>query len=264
LQTLVVKALENPNHCEPQSDKLFPIMKIKVFSHPKSIAITLLAIFGIYICVTAAQWQFHRGQNRQSENVRVKQLLTQSPIELKENENFPTWSKVKLTGKFDGTHEVLVRGRYRADKYGFDVLTLFRSTNTNPIWVDRGWIAAVGDATEIPRPPAPPGGTIEIVGLLRSFNQSNTTTGSLIALPAPKVGKIQVSELDENFNRPRFDKYLQLTSDLGDSPQPADLPTFSDGPHFAYALQWSFFVLLIVAGRVLIAREELRSKLSSV
>jgi surfeit locus 1 family protein len=239
-------------------------MKIKTFLYPKSVAITLLAIFGIYICVTAAQWQFNRGQSRQAENVRVKQLLTQSPVALNENGNFPTWSKVKVKGKFDSNHEILVRGKYRSDKYGFDVLTLFRPSNTKPIWVDRGWVAAVGDATEIPRPPAPPGGTIEIVGLLRSFNQSNTTTGSLIALPAPKVGKIQVSELDENFNQPRFDKYLQLTSDLGDSPIPAALPTFSDGPHYAYSFQWSFFVLLILGGRILIGREELRSKLSSV
>jgi surfeit locus 1 family protein len=239
-------------------------MKIKTFLYPKSVAITLLAIFGIYICVTAAQWQFNRGQSRQAENVRVKQLLIQSPVALNENGNFPTWSKVKVKGKFDSNHEILVRGKYRSDKYGFDVLTLFRPSNTKPIWVDRGWVAAVGDATEIPRPPAPPGGTIEIVGLLRSFNQSNTTTGSLIALPAPKVGKIQVSELDENFNQPRFDKYLQLTSDLGDSPIPAALPTFSDGPHYAYSFQWSFFVLLILGGRILIGREELRSKLSSV
>lgn len=239
-------------------------MKIKLFFHPKSIAITLLAIFGMYICVSAAQWQFDRGQNRHAENVRVKQLLTQSPIELNEKEVFPTWSKVKLNGNFDSAHEVLVRGRYRADKYGFDVLTLFRPNDLKPIWVDRGWVEAVGDATETPIPTAAPNGRVEIVGLLRSFNQSSTTTGSLIALPAPKVGKIQLSELNENFNESRFDKYLQLTSDLGESPIPADLPAFSDGPHYAYTLQWSFFVLLILAGRVLIAREELRSKLSGV
>ena len=239
-------------------------MKIKIFFHPKSIAITLLAIFGIYICVSAAQWQFDRGHNRHAENLRVKQLLTQSPIELNEKEVFPTWSKVKLNGNFDSTHEVLVRGRYRADKYGFDVLTLIRPINTKPIWVNRGWVAAVGDATETPIPPAAPNGRVEIIGLLRSFNQSSTSTGSLIALPAPKVGKIQVSELNENFNESRFETYLQLTSDLGESPIPADVPTFSDGPHYAYTLQWSFFVLLILAGRVLIAREELRSKLSSV
>jgi len=239
-------------------------MKIKIFFQPKSIAITLLAIFGMYICVSAAQWQFHRGQNRHAENVRVKQLLTQSPIELNEEDVFPTWSKVKLSGNFDGSHEVLVRGRYRAEKYGYDVLTLFRPVHTKPIWVDRGWIAAVGDATEIPIPPAALNGTIEITGLLRAYDEINATNGSLIALPAPKVGRIQIDKLNRNFNENRFDKYLQLTSDLGESPIPADLPTFSDGPHYAYTSQWSFFVLLILAGRVLIAREELRSKLSGV
>ena len=65
-------------------------MKIKTFLYPKSVAITLLAIFGIYICVTAAQWQFNRGQSRQAENVRVKQLLIQSPVALNENGNFYT------------------------------------------------------------------------------------------------------------------------------------------------------------------------------
>lgn len=240
------------------------MIKIRTFFYPKSVAITLLAIFGIYICVSAAQWQLHRGQNRHAENVRVKQLLTQSPVALDVNRNFPTWSKVKLSGNFDGAHEVLVRGRYRADKYGFDVLTLFRTSNAKPIWVDRGWVEAVGDATDIPIPPSAPTGTIEIVGVLRSYEQQESTTGSLIALPAPKVGKIQITKLDENFSSPRFEMYLQLTSNLGDSPIPADLPTFSDGPHYAYSLQWSFFVLLILGGRIIIARDELRSKLASV
>ncbi len=239
-------------------------MKIKTFLYPKSVAITLLAVFGIYICVGAAQWQYHRGQNRHAENIRVKQLLTQNPVSLDANRNFPTWSKVKLSGNFDDAHEVFVRGRYRSDKYGFDVLTLFRTSNAKPIWVDRGWVEAVGDATEIPIPPAAPNGTMEIIGVLRAYDEKESTTGSLIALPAPKVGKIQVSKLDENFSSPRFEMYLQLTSDLGDSPIPADMPTFSDGPHYAYALQWSFFVLLIAVGRVLIGREELRSKLTSV
>jgi surfeit locus 1 family protein len=239
-------------------------MKIKTFLYPKSVAITLLAIFGIYICVTAAQWQFNRGQSRQAENVRVKQLLTQSPVALNENGNFPTWSKVKVKGKFDSNHEILVRGKYRSDKYGFDVLTLFRPSNTKPIWVDRGWVEAIGDATEIPIPPSAPTENLEIIGVLRAFDEKESTTGSLIALPAPKVGRIQLSKLDENFSSPRFEVYLQLTSDLGDSPIPAALPTFSDGPHYAYSFQWSFFVLLILGGRILIGREELRSKLPSV
>jgi len=239
-------------------------MKIKIFFYPKSIAITLLAIFGIYICVSAAQWQYHRGQNRHAENVRVKQLLTQTPVILDSKTNFQTWSKVKINGSFDSNHEILVRGRYRSDKYGFDVLTLFRPDTNKPVWVDRGWIEAVGDASQTPTPPAAPSGTIEIIGVLRAFDEKESTTGSLIALPAPKVGRIQIAKLDENFSSPRFEMYLQLTSDLGDSPIPADLPTFSDGPHYAYAFQWSFFALLILGGRVLIGREELRSKLSSV
>ena len=100
--------------------------------------------------------------------------------------------------------------------------------------------------------------------LLKKMNASLDDNWIYIQEPSVKVGRIQISKLDENFTSPRFEMYLQLTSDLGDSPIPAALPTFSDGPHYAYSFQWSFFVLLILGGRILIGREELRSKLSSV
>jgi cytochrome oxidase assembly protein ShyY1 len=38
---------------------------------------------------------------------------------------------------------------------------------------------------------------------------------------------------------------------------PASLPELSDGPHFAYALQWIIFGGLVVYGRFLIRREVL-------
>jgi hypothetical protein len=51
--------------------------------------------------------------------------------------------------------------------------------------------------------------------------------------------------------------YLDLLS--GSDPSltpkvPAQLPSLSDGPHMAYALQWLFFGGLIIYGRILIRR----------
>lgn len=260
----VEKTLESHRHSVKKIVEPSQMMKNKIFFHPKSIAITLLAVLGIYICLNAAQWQFNRGYQRHADNVSTKRLLSQTPMELRNDSKFKNWSKVTVEGNFDTAHEVLVRGRYRADKYGYGVLTLFRSSNLLPIWVDRGWIEAVGDATQIPIPPAPPKGKIEIEGLLRTFAQVNAPSGSLIAYPTSKIGKIEISLLDQNYNSGKFDQYLQLTSDLAPSPILAELPTFSDGPHYAYSLQWAFFVLLILVGRILIAREELRNKLPGV
>jgi cytochrome oxidase assembly protein ShyY1 len=39
---------------------------------------------------------------------------------------------------------------------------------------------------------------------------------------------------------------------------PTELPSISDGPHIAYAIQWWFFGVLALFGRFLIAREDLR------
>jgi hypothetical protein len=41
---------------------------------------------------------------------------------------------------------------------------------------------------------------------------------------------------------------------------PAQLPELSDGPHFAYALQWILFAGLVIYGRYLIRREVLPRK----
>jgi hypothetical protein len=41
---------------------------------------------------------------------------------------------------------------------------------------------------------------------------------------------------------------------------PAELPTLSDGPHYAYSLQWLFFAGLVGYGRFLIRRQALSSK----
>jgi cytochrome oxidase assembly protein ShyY1 len=56
------------------------------------------------------------------------------------------------------------------------------------------------------------------------------------------------------------DFYLDLLS--GNLPEltpevPAEIPELTDGPHFAYALQWVIFAGLVIYGRFLIRREVL-------
>ena len=127
----------------------------------------LLALLLILGCLWASQWQFQRGIDRQDRNQGIESQLTLSPVELRDiKEGFVKfeWRTVTAQGSFDPTNQILLKNRYFEGVYGYEVLTRFTTADSRSFWVDRGWVAAVGDATEIPRPPAPPGGTIEIVG----------------------------------------------------------------------------------------------------
>ena len=82
----------------------------------------------------------------------------------------------------------------------------------------------------------------------------STGTGLISEANARSTNK--VSGIDSDF-------YLDLIqgSDPILTPDvPAQLPELSDGPHFAYALQWVLFGGLVIYGRYLIRREVLPRK----
>ena len=63
----------------------------------------------------------------------------------------------------------------------------------------------------------------------------------------------------ENVNTANFSLDLLRASEPTLTPQfPNELPELSDGPHMAYAFQWLVFAFLVLLGRALIIREDLR------
>lgn len=219
---------------------------------PHSFLKTLSALALISLCLIAANWQYSRGVARHAKNFKIESNVKLPTIALGDVANIRDneWRTIKVTGKFDNTHEVLLRNRYNADgKYGFEYLTLFRSEK-KVFWVDRGWLAAGESALARPKTPITPVEDIEITGRLRLDN--SLPRGSFFALPA-------TGELINSWNLKSKVKtenyYLDLISGVGVTPDtPAELPELSDGPHMAYALQWLFFAGLIGYGRYLIRK----------
>ena len=160
------------------------------------------------------------------------------------------WQRVKMAGKFDTTHEVLLRNRYNSEgKYGFQYLTLFKSGGRQ-FWVDRGWIQAGATALARPKVPFTPPGEISITGRIRLDNA--LPKGSFFALPA--IGNL-INDWDLRSKIDTENFYIDLIDGPGVRPDvPAALPELSDGPHLAYALQWLFFAALVLYGRYLIRK----------
>jgi surfeit locus 1 family protein len=207
-------------------------------------------------CLWGSQWQYHRGVDRHARNAVIQDRIVQSPIELKSVSGALDdyeWQTVSVEGVFDGGKQILLRNRYNDGKYGYEVLTLFKSTANKSFWVDRGWVQAGATATTPPVVTEVPTSQVSITGRFRL--DSSLPRGSFFALPGKGEGLVSELNAQSQLNTEKF--YIDLLSGSEPSLTPkvtAQLPELSDGPHMAYALQWIFFAGLVIYGRILIRR----------
>ena len=213
-----------------------------------------IALVLIIFCLWGSQWQYHRGVDRHARNAVIQDRIAQSPIELKSVSGALAdfeWQTVSVEGIFDNEKQILLRNRYNDGKYGYEVLTLFKSTANKSFWVDRGWVQAGATATTPPVVTEVPTSQVSITGRLRL--DSSLPRGSFFALPGKGEGLVSELNAQSQLNTEKF--YIDLLSGSEPSLTPkvtAQLPELSDGPHMAYALQWIFFAGLVIYGRILI------------
>lgn len=223
---------------------------------PWSFFKTIIALGLVLLCIWAANWQYTRGVDRHARNNVIEERIAQSPIELSARDADPVnneWQSVSTNGRFDSNQQILLRNRYSEGKYGYEVLTLFTSNSGEKFWVDRGWVQAGATATTPPEVTKVPEVDVSITGRFRL--DSSLPRGSFFALPGDGQGLVSELNAQSQLDTEKF--YIDLLS--GSDPSltpavPAQLPSLSDGPHMAYALQWLFFGGLIVYGRILIRR----------
>jgi len=217
---------------------------------------SIIALLLIILCLWGSQWQYHRGVDRHESNNIIEKRIAQSPIELttvKGDLADYEWQRVVVAGTFNPDKQILLRNRYNDGKYGYEVLTLFTSTDEKSFWVDRGWVQAGATATTPPVVTALPSGEVSISGRLRL--DSSLPRGSFFALPGKGEGLVSELNAQSQLDTEKF--YIDLLSGSEKSLTPevaAQLPELSDGPHMAYALQWIFFGGLVLYGRILIRR----------
>ena len=223
---------------------------------PWAIFKSLIAFVLIVLCLWAAQWQYQRGVDRHARNTLIETRIGLDAQPLSTVDKAPQryeWQSVSTTGEFNESEQILLRNRYSEGVYGFDVLTIFTSSDNKRFWVDRGWVKAGITATTPPAVRKTPVGVVEITGRLRL--DSSLPRGSFFALPASSTRL--VAKLNAQSRLETEDFYLDLLSGSEPSLTPevaSQLPELSDGPHMAYALQWVFFSGLVIYGRILIRR----------
>lgn len=238
------------------------------FFNPISLLQSFVAILLIAACLFAAQWQFSRGSTQSANNkiiaanLNLPSLIVEDVADLDPVAN--QWRKITLQGKFSQTNQELVRNRYFEGKFGFEVLTLFTATNGENFWVDRGWVAAGPNAATPPDVEQVTGESIEITARIRSENLSRQLQGSFFVTRATNEKPESIAKL-QGIDANKY--YLDLLGSPDGQVRPLteiQLPELSNGPHYAYGIQWLAFALLTLIGRFLIFREAKRLPLVKV
>jgi len=223
---------------------------------PLALFKSLIALLLVIFCLWGSQWQYHRGVDRHARTAVIEERIAQSLIALTSvtgTLDDYEWQPVSTSGSFNKEKQILLRNRYNDGKYGYEVLTLFTSTDNKSFWVDRGWVQAGATATTPPVLTPLPEGEVTINGRLRL--DSSLPRGSFFALPGKGEGLVSELNAKYQLNTEKFYIDLLSGSQASLTPEvPAQLPELSDGPHMAYALQWIFFGGLVIYGRILIRR----------
>ena len=204
------------------------------------LAATVYAVLAYHL----GTWQWGRYEGKAQRNARLDAhyaaapvpltgVLTMSPLPLDSE-----WTHVTATGRYGG-QQLFVRNRPNDSVYGYEVVAPFVVDGGGTALVDRGWVQNSVQASVLPSVPAPPAGTVTVVGWVRTGEASLHRD-----LPAGQLASINLAEASRALGSPLLGGYVILdderTATGGAPPRPQALapPSRDLGPHQAYSVQW--------------------------
>ncbi|WP_375433209.1 SURF1 family protein [uncultured Friedmanniella sp.] len=225
--------------------------------------ILFVAVLGTAF-VNLGDWQLRRLDQRQQRNVSTVTNERNPVIGFDQVFTHPIgdpdqWQRVQATGTFDADHQYLLRYRSNGGADGYEVVTPLR-TSVGNVLVDRGFVK-LDQGQPIPAAaPAPPTGTVTVVGHVRRNERGRSSATQ------PVDGQMRLISSDAigpTLPYPVVNGYIGLLT--VDPLQtggfvPVVLPEISDGPHFWYAVQWFMFAGIGLAGVVVFIRGDLRAR----
>lgn len=231
-------------------------------AHPASfrpgLALTLQAAFALATTLSLAYWQYGRGADKAAMSAaRSERLAAPAIVGAHYRTDTPDFTRIKLTGRFDGERAFLARA-IRGGKPGFDVVTPF-DTSHGIFLVHRGWAEASRVRGELPTPEVPLG-VVEIegvvwplVGVAPALREMAWPEG----WPKP-VGVMDIERMAEMADA--HPREIRLGSNApGVLAPPSMVYDLSPGTHWSYAVQWLLIGVAVVIGYVIIGRRRAKA-----
>jgi cytochrome oxidase assembly protein ShyY1 len=238
---------------------------------PRWLGLACLTVALTAVMALAGHWQLDRYHLRSATNARIDAARTATPVPLGEALPAPRgagtagpaapaaaeWSRVTMTGRYDGQRQILARGRTVNGQVGFEVITPFVLADGGAVLVDRGWIAATpGDASARPAVPPAPVGEVSASGRLvrpeSGASRLRRVDGRI------EVRRISPTELAAELPYPVYGSYVLLDPASPGGGGLAAVPSRRENAwqNAGYMVQWWLFAAMTLVGFGWLARRE--------
>ncbi|WP_405142955.1 SURF1 family protein [Sphaerisporangium sp. NBC_01403] len=238
---------------------------------PRWLALHVLVLVLIPSFVFLGRWQFGRYEQRSSASSLATGNLAAAPVPLTSLDGpgaaVPAsvrYRSVTTTGRYDPSHELLVRRRTQNSRPGFYVLTPLVTADGTAALVNRGWVKMGPTADAPPEVPPPPSGEVSVTGRLRQAEtEESTGITNRSGLPPRQVLLINTPDLAKTVPYKLFGGYVELTEQrpgAATAPEPVPDPDIGGGGglNLAYGVQWWMFIGIAIGGWIMLIRREAR------
>jgi surfeit locus 1 family protein len=213
--------------------------------------IACAAVFGA-LCTRLGVWQLQRLGERKQRNAELMARMNLAPVDitaLPRDTGLARFRRVRLNGRYDYAHEVVLAYRERDGAPGVDVITPLRMAgNDTAVLVDRGWVYSPDGATIDHaqwREPDP----VSAIGRVQKLWVG---PGPAAAGNRPdRMRWVSPEAVAAWAGYPIRPYDVMLEGDTAVTPlHPVRFgePVIDDGPHLSYAIQWFSFALISVIG----------------
>jgi surfeit locus 1 family protein len=225
----------------------------------------VLAVAAAALFTSLGFWQWGRGVHRAQVWAELEGRAATTPIAATgERLNMlPPSVRVRVEGRLDGAHQLLLDNITRDGRPGYEVLTPLDLADGATVLVNRGWVAFTGYRDRLPDVAVAGDAPVTLVGSLSPLPTPGLASGSAppaLDGPWPRVTAYPTSaDLARALGRPVAEPVLRLDADSGpgyDRRWP--LPGIAPERNFSYAIQWWSFALLALALFVFLNLEKRR------
>src|SRR5215213_4845916 len=223
---------------------------MRVLLRPRWLVGTIIAVLLIVLFVNLGFWQLRRLDEKRDRNARIEERSSRPVGRIDEvvdpRAGFDdvgrlVYRRVSARGRYDPTGEVRIRSRSLDGRPGVWVVTPLRLDDGTALAVNRGFVPMSTDV------PAPPGGEVEVTGLVfatqerRGIGPRDPAEGVL-----GDLSRLDLSRLQKQYDADLYPVWLQLQRQDPPVDEEADPmllpePKQDEGPHLSYAMQWFLF-----------------------
>jgi len=200
------------------------------------VTLGVIAILVATACVLLGRWQLNRLGQRRARNATLAARLALPPLAVGRNVSADSarQRRVVARGVYDFAAERTWPGRSFQGTPGVALVTPLRLSDGSAVLVDRGW-APSPDAFHVDH---------------TLYREPDTATVTGIALVPPRGrGDVAVTGFLP------FVIQLESADPARGLPRRWPPPTFDNGPHLSYAIQWFSFALIALVGTAVLIRK---------